>query len=180
MKENKGKWFALNTAIEQAQAPVITLQDADDASVPERLERQYRVLKDFKSFHVLSGFTHCHTLVEMGQARDWKSNKLGFNVVEHNEVLKTAYEGFKAPNINHFYAGREFEIHGASSMFYKQLWSHGFKFNPNCLGLMLTPGEDSDHNLRLCLNMQKTSILKEPLYCYRRGSSTNPSWKLDR
>ena len=42
---------------------------------------------------------------------------------------------------------------------------------------MLTPGEDSDHNLRLTLLLQKTSVLKEPLYLYRRNTSTNPSWR---
>lgn len=180
LDENRGKWFALNTAIAVAQAPLVTLQDADDASVPQRLERQYYIIKEFKSFHNLSGFTHCYNNVDMARARDWKASKLGYNVIEHTDVLKNAYKGFKSTNINHFYAGIDYEIHGASSMFYKQLWDHGFKFLPNELGLLLAPGEDSDHNLRLCLNMQKTSILKEPLYCYRRGSSTNPSWKLPK
>lgn len=51
LEENKGKWHALNAAISEARAPIITLQDADDASCKDRLKRQWQVLKDEKSYH---------------------------------------------------------------------------------------------------------------------------------
>jgi len=177
LPRNSGKWFALNTAIATARAPLITLQDADDCSVPARLQRQFEALKTFNSLHNLSGFVHCYNEKDMAEGKLWRPNKLGYDVMDHEEVVKTVLKGYRTPGINHYFVGNDYEVHGASSMFYKQLWEFGLRFNPNGLGLMIkAAGEDSDHNLRMTLTIQKTSVLKEPLYLYRRNTTTNPSY----
>lgn len=176
LTENRGKWFALNTAIAHAAAPVITLQDADDASCKHRLERQITCMRDNKSFHNLCGFTHCHSQDDMESAMMWVPTAPGYPTMGHEDVVKMVHQGWKHPNINHYYVGNDYEIHGASSMFYKQHWAHGMKFLPGNLGLRCQRAEDSDHNTKMTLLLQKTSVLMEPLYCYRRGTSTNPAW----
>lgn len=178
LEENKGKWFALNTAISTARGKLITLNDADDASCTQRLERQQETMKRFGSFHNLCGFTHCHNEEDMTMA---KAKVLSWDVktsivMNHDEVVKKVLEGHKTPNINHYYVGSDYEVHGASSMFYKQLWDRGMKFLPGNMGLRCQKAEDSDHNTKMTLLLQKTSVLKEPLYCYRRGTSTNGAW----
>ena len=176
LEENRGKWFALNTAIAQAKGKLITLNDADDASCPSRLERQFSVMNDTGSFHNLCGFAHCHTDKDMALAMQWKPNALGYDVMNHADVVKNVLHGHKTDGINHYFVGNDYEVHGASSMFYRQLWERGMKFLPGDLGLRCQKAEDSDHNTKMTLLLQKTSVLKEPLYCYRRGTSTNPAW----
>jgi len=181
LSENKGKWFALNTAIEIAKGKIITLNDADDVSCQDRFERQFHVLKTHNSFGNLCGFHHCYNQEQMNKNKLWHpSNKSYYDVIGHDKVLQDAMIGFKHPNIGHFYT-ENYEIHGASMMWYKQFWTRGIKFNPNGLNLMIQAGgEDTDHNLRLTFLTNKVSILREPLYCYRRGVSTNPSWTLGK
>jgi glycosyltransferase involved in cell wall biosynthesis len=178
LEKNHGKWFALNYAIEQASGNLITLNDADDASCKDRLKRQYQVLKDFKSVHNLCGFSHCYSQndMELSLALNAEKSYIGYSVMDHEEVTKKVYQGFKTPGINHYYVGNDYEVHGASSLFYKQLWEHGMKFLPGNMGLRCQKAEDSDHNTKLTLLLQKTSVLKEPLYCYRRNTSTNNAY----
>ena len=175
LEENKGKWFALNTAIATARGKLITLNDADDCSHSKRLERQYVTMKQQGSFHNLCGFTHCQNEQDITDAMAWEA-PMFCTTMDHSTVVKNVLDGHKAPNINHYYVGDDYEVHGASSMFYKQLWERGMKFLPGNMGLRCQLAEDSDHNTKMTLLLQKTSVLAEPLYCYRRGSSTNPAW----
>lgn len=179
LKENRGKWYALNTAIKAARGSLVTLCDADDASCPERLGRQRAVIKNLGSRHNLCGFTHCWNQEDMDNALKWKSNgEFGslMNVMHHYDVTKVVHKGLKTPGINHYYVGPNYEVHGASSMFYKQLWDNGMRFLPDSLGLRVQFAEDSDHNTRMTLLLQRTSVLMEPLYVYRRLSSTNDAY----
>ena len=178
LSENKGKWFALNSAIAKAEGKLITLNDADDASCKDRLKRQYQVLNDRGSYHNLCGFTHCYNQHDMDVSLllDAEKAYIGYDVLDHQEVVQRVYTGFKTPGINHYYVGNDYEVHGASTLFYKQLWEHGMKFLPGNLGLRCQVAEDSDHNTKMTLLLQKTSVLKEPLYCYRRNTSTNGAW----
>lgn len=179
LKENRGKWFALNTAIEQAKGKLITLQDADDASCQDRLGRQKWILETNGSYHNLCGFTHCYSDEDMQKAIQWKPVFPGIvsaPTMEHADVVRHVNEGHKAPGINHYFVGQKYEVHGASTMFYKQLWTHGMKFLPGNMGLRCQRAEDSDHNTKMTLLLQKTSVLKEPLYCYRRNTSTNNAY----
>jgi glycosyltransferase involved in cell wall biosynthesis len=180
LPQNKGKWFALNTAIAQAQGKLIALNDADDLSHKSRLRRQRDVMEHQNSFHNLCGFANCNNEKEIAEALLWDEKQmLGYDIFDHQEVVKNVYEGYKTPGINHYYMGPTFETHGASTIFYRQHWELGLRFNPNSMGLMpKIAGEDGDHNFRLTMLLQKTSVLKNPLYIYRRHFSTNPSWKL--
>lgn len=173
---NKGKWFALNTAISTARGKLITLQDADDESHPKRLQYQIGALKEFNSYHNLCGFKHCYSQEDIEQGKIYNSSPTQSSAIGHQEVFKKVMEGYKTNGINHYFVGHDFEVHGASSVFYKQFWEHGIRFAPGNLGLRCQKAEDSDHNTKLTLLLQKTSVLKEPLYLYRRGSTTNNAW----
>lgn len=175
IEKNTGKWNALNTAIGQrCTGTLITAQDADDVAVPQRLERQLECLKLTNTFHTLCGFHHCFSQADVEK---YKKMHLGAPVSE-NQILKSdkvvqlVYQGFKHPQIKQFWTS-DFECHGATALFYKQLWDHGMRFNPPHKGLRITWSEDSDFNIRMCLLFQKTSVLLEKLYCYRRNTSTH-------
>jgi glycosyltransferase involved in cell wall biosynthesis len=175
LEQNKGKWFALNTAIASAKGKLITLQDADDSSHPERLLRQYDVLTANNSYHNLCGFKHCYSQydIENGQQTKLPTAKA---VMNHKDVLLKVYQGKKTPGINHYFVGHDYEVHGASCLFHKSLWENGIKFLPGNLGLRVQKAEDSDFNTKMTLLLQKTSVLREPLYLYRRNTSTNGAW----
>lgn len=178
LKENRGKWFALNTAIAKATGKLVTLCDADDMSNQSRLERQLEVLKACNSYHNLCGFVHCYSQEDMDKAMKWTPNYSSsmLSYMGHAEVTQKVFEGRRTPGINHYYVGQNFEAHGASCLFYKQLWEHGMKFLPGNMGLRCQIAEDSDFNSKMTLLLQKTSITKEPLYCYRRNTATNGAY----
>lgn len=175
LRTNRGKWFALNTAIKQAKGTLITLQDADDSCLVQRIERQVGCLQMMGSFHNLCGFTHCFSEEDVFKTSQYRTDVdiEDAKVMNHAEVKSQVVKGFENPQINHYYTGIHFETHGASSMFYRQHWEAGLRFNPPDVGLRITNSEDSDHNTRMTLLLQRTSVLMEPLYCYMRGTGTN-------
>lgn len=178
MKENKGKWFVLNRAIEEATGEIISLNDADDVSHPQRLERQLYVMQKTKSFHNLCGFKHCYSqqdIEKISNGELYESLPEDKNIIPANEVTSLVYNYFKTPGINHYCIG-EYETHGASCLFYKQHWKFGMKFLPGSLGLRCQTSEDGDFNTKMTLLLQKTTVLKESLYGYRRNTTTNPTW----
>lgn len=178
LSENKGKWFALNQAIETAQARLITQQDADDASCHYRLERQLKVLKATNSFHSLCGFTHCHSDEDIQKSILWKPEKDDkFDIIKPPEVTKLVLHGHQTEGINHYFMGYDYEVHSATALYFRQLHTHGMKYLPGGLGLRCQLAEDGDFNTKMTLLLQKTSVLREPLYAYLRHSSTNPAWK---
>lgn len=177
--ENKGKWFVLNKAIEAATGTLITLQDADDYSCPQRIERQLAALQAHGSLHNLCMFFHCGSQEDIDSKKDFVVQE-PIKIMGHQEVLKNVYMGFKTPGINHYFAGPGLEVHGATCLFYKQLWENGMKFLPGGMGLRCQKAEDSDFNTKMTLLLQKTSFLLEPQYLYRRGTSTNNAWLEDK
>ncbi len=173
LSENKGKWNALNTGIREAKGDLITLQDADDVSCAQRIERQMIVLETTNTLHNLCGFFHCYS------QEDVDNNKISVvpekslpPIMSSVEVTRFVFLGRKTPGINHYYTG-PFEVHGATCLFYRQLWEHGMKFLPGNMGLRCQRAEDSDFNTKCTLLLQKTSLLLEKHYCYRRGTTTN-------
>lgn len=156
----------------------ITVHNCDDASVKYRLDRQLRVLKGTETFHSLCGFTHCHNEEDIQRALLWipeKDNE--FDIIKPAEVTQLVLKGYKTPGINHYFMGNDYEVHSATALYYKQLWDHGIRYLPGGLGLRCQLAEDGDFNTKMTLLLQKTSVLKEPLYAYLRHSSTNPAWK---
>ena len=85
-------------------------------------------------------------------------------------------QGFYTPGINHYYTGN-FETAGVSSMFYKEIWDIGFRYNPPSCGLRTLLSEDSDFNFRVTASLRSTSILLDTPYLYRRNTSTNKEEK---
>ncbi len=175
LEKNMGKWYALNSAIEKATGELITLQDADDASSPYRLQIQYEVMQQMKSYHNLCGFHHCYSEQDIQKYKNF-TNMESPKIMDHGTVTKFVHFGFKTPGINHYFVGPNFEAHGATCLFYKQLWENGMKFLPGNMGLRVQRAEDSDFNTKMTLLLQKTSIVMESLYFYRRNTSTNPAW----
>jgi len=174
-KENKGKWFGLNTAIETSDAVICTSHDADDISLRLRIERQLQAISLSETYHNLCGFYHCFN------EEDVKNNKIEYNNTSHEnsincikkeDVFNMVMNGYSHPAINHYYTGN-FETAGVSSMFYKQLWDFGLRFNPPGLGIRTILSEDSDFNFRATCMFNSTSILAEKHYLYRRNTSTN-------
>jgi glycosyltransferase involved in cell wall biosynthesis len=178
LPENKGKWNALNKGIEKATGVLVTLQDADDVSCSQRIERQMACLELTKTYHNLCGFFHCWTQEQVDENRSYLTPPhLEKNLlhIEPEEVTRMVLLGRKTPGINHYFTAN-FETHGATCLFYRQLWEHGIKFLPGNMGLRIQLAEDSDFNSKMTLLFQKTSVLLEPLYCYRRNTSTNGAW----
>lgn len=175
LNENRGKWYALNRAIEGADGELIALQDADDSSCPSRIERQVEALQQTNSMHNLCLFHHCYTQDDIDRHKTtmYRGN---LPIMSHKETLSNVWTGFQAPGINHYYIGQNYEAHGASCLFYRQLWMNGMKFLPGNMGLRCQRAEDSDFNTKMTLLLQKTSILLEKQYLYRRNTSTNNAW----
>lgn len=179
IEKNTGKWNALNQGIAQrATGTLITTQDADDASCPQRLEWQLKTMQAMKSYHTLCGFHNCGSQEEMNKAQSLTIDSAGPSedmFIKHDEVVQAVYQGHVTPGINHYFTGN-YAVHGASALFYKQHWEHGMKFLPGNMGLRCQKAEDSDFNTKMTLLLQRTSVLKVPLYCYRRGTTTNPAY----
>lgn len=170
-EKNMGKWHCLNTAIEQSKGTIITCQDADDLALPDRIERQFRTLAATESVHNLCGFHHCHSEEDVSKYKG-ERHEGDLQGIPADMVSQMVQHGFNHPGINHYYTG-EFETAGTSAMFLKALWTAGFRFNPPGLGLRITNSDDSDFNVRVTLTLRNTTVLAEPLYLYRRGTSTN-------
>jgi glycosyltransferase involved in cell wall biosynthesis len=171
LDRNRGKWFCLNTAIEQGNGLIVTCQDADDLALPDRIERQFRTLQATESVHTLCGFHHCHSEEDVARLKG-ERHEGDLKGIEANVVSQMVDYGFKTDGINHFFTA-EFETAGTSAMFLKALWNVGFRFNPPGMGLRVTNSEDSDFNIRVTLALRNTTVLAEPLYLYRRFTGTN-------
>lgn len=172
---NKGKWFALNTGINAATGTLIAIQDADDASHPERLRVQHEVMKARESVHNLCLFTNCNSAHVFDKTLREVSS-VGVETVKtlsHKDVYTRISDLCKKSKECNFYLGKDAATAGASSMFYKDCWTKGVRFLPGKLGLRIQRAEDSDHNSRMVLIFGKTSVTLHPLYLYRRNTSTN-------
>jgi hypothetical protein len=133
-------------------------------------------MRKLGSLHNLCGFKHCWNDEDVKAHLVTTYDPSVSTILQHNEVVSQVYRGYNTEGINHYFVGPDYEAHGATSMFYKELWTHGMKFMPGNMGLRCQRAEDSDHNTKLTLLLQKTSVLCEPLYCYRRNTSTNGAY----
>lgn len=171
--KNTGKWHALNFAFSTTDAEICTSHDADDVSLPWRIESQYEALLETKTVHNLCGFISCQEQDQILYAQNAYINKpKKLNLMTGEVICNTVMMGFKNPNINHYFTGN-FETAGVSAMFYKTIWDCGFRFNPPGLNLRTLLSEDSDFNFRVTTALRSTSLLLEKPYLYRRNTSTN-------
>ena len=171
-KENKGKWFGLNEAIRTTTAEFCTSHDADDISLPDRIERQLVCLIQTQTVHNLCGFHHCWTESDVNRILETYTPPDSIKSIEPSHVSNAVNFGMATPGINHYFTG-DFETAGVSALFMKKIWDLGIRFNPPELGLRTLLSEDSDFNFRVTAIFGKTSILAEKPYCYRRNTSTN-------
>lgn len=174
-EKNTGKWNALNRAFATTDAMICTSHDADDISLPWRISSQLSIMKETNTLHNLCGFVHCWN--EDDVIAGYKIQKPNsFRVLDKDEVTKLVSFGYQTQGINHYFTGK-FETAGVSSMFFKQLWDMGVRFNPPSCGIRILNSEDSDFNCRMTLAFRSTSILAETPYLYRRNTSTNKELK---
>lgn len=172
LKENKGKWFCLNESIKTSKANLCTSHDADDISLPDRIERQVKCLIQTQTLHNLCGFSHCWSEEDVRNTIESYNPDTAIQAVSPDEVLRLVMAGKNSTGVNHYFTGN-FETAGVSALFYRQIWEMGIRFNPPLLGLRTLASEDSDFNFRVTSLIGKTSILAEKPYCYRRNTSTN-------
>ena len=170
--ENKGKWFALNESIKTSDSILCTAHDADDISLPDRIDRQIKCLIQTQTLHNLCGFHHCWSENDVKSAIENHKSPDQLRVIESSDVSRAVMFGKQTPGINHYFTG-EFETAGVSAMFYRKIWELGIRFNPPGIGLRTLLSEDSDFNFRVTSLLGRTSILAEQPYCYRRNTSTN-------
>jgi glycosyltransferase involved in cell wall biosynthesis len=168
---NKGKWYCLNSAIDQCNGLFVTCQDADDLALPDRIERQFRTLQATESVHNLCGFHHCHSEEDVAKYKN-ERHEGDLKGIPADVVSQMVEHGFNTDGINHYFTA-DFETAGTSAMFLKALWTVGFRFNPPGMGLRVLNSEDSDFNGRVTLALRNTTVLAEPLYLYRRWTGTN-------
>ena len=173
LEKNTGKWNALNEAFASTDAEICTSHDADDISLPWRIQAQVMTLVNTGTAHNLCGFTSCWNEDDVKtHLNDPMPVPEEFKIATGEDVVGAVNYGLCTPGINHFFTG-QFETAGVSALFYKKVWDIGFRFNPPGFGLRILNSEDSDFNCRVVLGIRKTSLLIEQPYLYRRNTSTN-------
>ena len=175
LQENKGKWHCLNLAFSTTSCDICTSHDADDVSLPWRIESQVGALLQTNTLHNMCGFLPCWSEDDIDKAIKIKRPDQ-MNVMIGENVAKMVMLGFEMPNVNHYFTG-EFATAGVSALFYKKLWDLGFRFMPPNQGLRVLTSEDSDFNFRVTTALRSTSLLLERPYLYRRYTGTNKEEK---
>jgi len=172
LPKNVGKWHCLNEAIRTTDAVLCTSHDADDISLPDRIDRQVTCLMKTETLHNLCGFHHCWSEDDVARIKKDYVTPIELQVVNPELVSSAVMTGKRTPGINHYFTG-QFETAGVSALFYRQIWEMGIRFNPPGAGIRTLASEDSDFNFRVTALLGRTSILAERPYCYRRNTSTN-------
>ena len=172
-QSNYGKWHALNEAIRTTDAMICTSHDADDISLKDRIACQLATMLQTDTWHNLCGFYHCWNEDDVNSYRELRlSHESELRIIESKTVSNLVLQGYNHPSINHYFTG-EFETAGVSAMFYREIWLRGLRFHPPQKGIRVLLSEDSDFNFRVTCSYNKTSVVAEKLYLYRRNTSTN-------
>lgn len=179
MDKNCGKWFVLNHVISNSNSELIMIHDADDVAHKDKIRCQVETMIYYNSCHNLVGFKHCFSEQELASVNDFHVplNFL-FTSVGTEEETQTYFENsLGKPGINHYVASN-IEVAGGPSMFRKEVWDYGIRYLPSGLNLRVQIGEDSDFNTRVTRLLKNTTVVKLPLYGYRRNTSIKYDTKL--
>lgn len=183
-KSQSGRWRAVNGCIEAFAPPgthdYITVLDADDQWLPDRLDISLRSIVASGAAASLTGFHHCWHEHEL----EWISR--GHQPVpaaEHTLELIPAAENHRLAKENYYrlrfgggFPAVDFEPHSVSATFPANMWWEGYRFLPGNSGLRLSPGEDTCMALRLALAGENGLVIaKHKPYLYRRSTTTNQS-----
>lgn len=98
-----GRGYALNLAVEVSKSDLITNIDADDLMHPQKLEIQYKTIKNNKKYFLLSTRAK---IIYSNQIPNWNNIVVDNQTITIDEVTK---KNFKKNQINH-----------SSVMFYKE------------------------------------------------------------
>ena len=164
---NRGKWYCLNSAIEQSDSQWIMVQDADDYAFPWKATVQLRALKETNTSLNLAGYVAVE--YNQGHCTPPVPNLNELNVIIGEEIMQHNFISIKHPQIHHNSTGR-YQLHNGATMFHSGFHDIGVRFHPPNLGLRVARSEDSDFNLRVTSQFHKTSWLLAPCYSYRLGS----------
>ena len=141
---NKGISYTLNDGIKSAKADFIARMDADDISVPDRLEKQYKSFQANKKIAVVGTFVKV-----IDQDKNYVYTHI--NPISDSEIRKAfAYS---------------FPIWPGSQMWRKTSLIKAGLFDEN-----LPTSEDIELTLRIC-QVGKAENISEPLYIYRKNNS---------
>lgn len=179
-ESNGGRWKVLNDAISEhiGDCSFFAIQDADDECTRDRFECQLASMfysstnNNFPVMHCLTGFQHIFSQQEMEAHRDDKFMNESLGFIDTNDTTQLAYTSY-AKNGGNFLETLDFETAGSSAMFHRHVWEIGFRFNPPNMGLRLSPGDDTDMNLRVMLSLKSSIIVLAKPYLYRRGTTTS-------
>lgn len=172
--KNMGCWFQFNHIIEKYLNvhDYITFLGADD------IEHKYRLsymIAQFMREDIAPEVVVCSfEKIEKDQdvtLEEMEDTKSDFNYLPSDAVTFHAAHSLMNPAINHFHIP-QVELCGATTIFKKALWLSGMRFNPPGLNLRVSPGEDSDFNIRCALLLKSTIVFSAKLYYYRQNTGT--------
>lgn len=180
-EKNGGRWKVLNEAISEHldDCTFFAIQDADDECTVDRFECQLASMfyssnkNNFPVMHCLTGFHHIFSQSEMDARRLDKCMTADMGFIDVNDTTQLAFQSYSKNGGSHLET-LDFETAGSSAMFHRHVWECGFRFNPPAAGLRLSPGDDTDMNLRVMMSLKSSIIVLAKPYLYRRGTTTSP------
>jgi len=143
-EQNMGAAYSRNRCIEIANGDFICLQDSDDISVKDRIEKQVEFLEENKEFDFVGSWIQC-----FDGEKIWRSHELNYS-----------------PQKSDFLKGMPFAH--ASVLFKKEVFKKvkGYRVSKDTLR-----GEDLDLFMNLYSNNMKGATLQEYLYMYREDKN---------
>ncbi|MGM7702886.1 glycosyltransferase [Pseudalkalibacillus sp. Hm43] len=125
-KTNRGTPVCLNLAISHANGEWIAIQDADDMSMPSRIQEQVNYLKRFPEVGLLGTFVKC--ICNHGELPVMELIKMesGFNVYrEHQEIMENRFWGCPFCHGSTMYSKKLFDDVGGYNEDYRICQDYG-------------------------------------------------------
>ncbi len=150
LEQNKGRPFVRNLALDEAQGEYLVWMDADDISLPHRLEKQAIFLDTHKDVALCGGYMQC------------------FGDSTHLVRVKTAQDAVKANIIWHSSI-----LNGTSCMRLKSIQEHGIRYHENLLR-----AQDYAFFAEVCLStpLKAANIPEVLLHCRYFHRASTPTY----